>query len=183
MQLVPPHGKRHQTKVKFATTPFASTGASWSLWKKLRAHHQTFRNVCNVWTYGCTANRVNVFKIAVALPGRSELSLAAATPCRLQLCAVSGSSAGNLAALNWTNFSCIVTRNMRSQAPTASRHTDGSNLFLCLKYWHQCHLWHQQKYHLTPETTSLFQPICKSPTKQYFLYVRHNIVVTVCHTA
>jgi len=100
VQLVPRHGTPHQTKVTVVTTPFASAAASWSEWKKLRVHHQTFQNVCSVWTCGCTANRVNVFEIAVALPGRSELCLVAATPCRLQLCAVSGSSAGKLAALN-----------------------------------------------------------------------------------
>jgi hypothetical protein len=81
------------------TRPPASAGASWPELKKLRVHHQAFQNVCIAWTYGCIANTPNVFEIAVVLPRRSELSLAATTPCRLQLCAVSGSSAGNLAGL------------------------------------------------------------------------------------
>ena len=95
VQLVPLHRTPHQTKVMVVTTPCASAVASWSEWKKIRTHHRAFQKVCSAWTRGCTANTVNVFEISVALPGRSELSLAAVTPCRLQLCAVSGSSAGN----------------------------------------------------------------------------------------
>jgi hypothetical protein len=42
---------------------------------------------------------VNVFEMCITLPGRSEWSLAATRPCRLQLCAVFGSTAGKL---NWS---------------------------------------------------------------------------------
>jgi hypothetical protein len=37
------------------------------------------------WSYECTPNTVNAFERATTLPGHSELSLAATTPCRLQL--------------------------------------------------------------------------------------------------
>jgi hypothetical protein len=40
-----------------------------------------------------TPNTVNVFQRDVRLPGRYEVSLAATTPCRLQLCTVLGRSA------------------------------------------------------------------------------------------
>ena len=56
------------------------------------------KNIHADWSYECTPNAVNVFDIAVTLPDRSDVSLAAATPCRLQLCAVLGSCASNLAA-------------------------------------------------------------------------------------
>ena len=39
-------------------------------------------------TYICARNTVNVFETGTTLPGRSEVSLAATTPWRLQLCAV-----------------------------------------------------------------------------------------------
>ena len=39
-------------------------------------------------TYDCTPITVNVFETGITLRGRSEVSLAATTPCRLQLCAV-----------------------------------------------------------------------------------------------
>jgi len=55
VQLVPRHGTPHQTKVVVVTTPFASAGAGWSEWKKLRAHRQTFQSISSAWTYGCTA--------------------------------------------------------------------------------------------------------------------------------
>ena len=42
-------------------------------------------------------NRANVFETRITLPGRSVASLAATTPCRLQLCTVSGSSASKQA--------------------------------------------------------------------------------------
>ena len=38
-------------------------------------------------------SRINVFEIDITLPGRSELSLAATTPYRLQLCTVFGAAA------------------------------------------------------------------------------------------
>ena len=39
------------------------------------------------WEPG-TMNTIDVFEIDITLPGHSEVSLAATTPCRLQLCAV-----------------------------------------------------------------------------------------------
>jgi hypothetical protein len=63
----------------------------------LRAHRQAFsvglKNVHCCWSYECTPNAVNVFDIGTTLPDRSDVSLTVATPCRLQLCAVLGSSA------------------------------------------------------------------------------------------
>jgi hypothetical protein len=41
-------------------------------------------------------SKQNVFETDITLPGRSEVSLAAATPCRLQLHAMLRSSAGKL---------------------------------------------------------------------------------------
>jgi len=46
------------------------------------------RTVRGHGTYKCTPNTVNVFETGITLPGRSEVSLAATAPCRLQLCAV-----------------------------------------------------------------------------------------------
>jgi hypothetical protein len=46
----------------------------------------------NLWC----PRRVNVFEIRVTLPGGSEVSLSATTPCRLQLCTLSRSLASNL---------------------------------------------------------------------------------------
>jgi hypothetical protein len=39
-----------------------------------------------------TPNRVDVYGTCIILPGRADVSQAAAGPCRLQLCAVLGSS-------------------------------------------------------------------------------------------
>jgi hypothetical protein len=55
---------------------------------RYQAFYTRFKNVHNDWNYECTTNRVNVFEIGITLPGRYEASLAAATLCRLQLCAV-----------------------------------------------------------------------------------------------
>jgi hypothetical protein len=43
-----------------------------------------------------THNGVNVFENGITLPGRSEVSQAATTPCRLQLCTVSGCKTSKL---------------------------------------------------------------------------------------
>jgi len=53
-----------------------------------------FTKVDSDCSYDCTLNTVNVFDTGITLHGRSDLGLAAATPCRLQLCAVCGNSAG-----------------------------------------------------------------------------------------
>ena len=69
----------------------------------LRAHRKAFsvrlKNVRSDRSYECTRNRVNVFDTGITLPGRSDLSLAAATLCRLQLCTVLGSLAGKKSCL------------------------------------------------------------------------------------
>jgi hypothetical protein len=44
-------------------------------------------------SYERTAHTANVFETVITLPGRSEVSLVATTPCQLQLCTVSGSIA------------------------------------------------------------------------------------------
>ena len=44
-----------------------------------------FQKVHIACFYECPPNGVNVFERGITLPGRSELSLAATTPCRLQL--------------------------------------------------------------------------------------------------
>jgi hypothetical protein len=66
----------------------------------LRTHHQAFntslKNVRIHWSHECTRNRVNVFETGIKLPGRSEASLAATTPCQLQLPTVLGSRASKL---------------------------------------------------------------------------------------
>ena len=43
-----------------------------------------FKNVHIDRNYKFAPNRVNVFETGITLPGRSEVSLAAATQCRLQ---------------------------------------------------------------------------------------------------
>ena len=52
----------------------------------------SFKNISSDCSYDCTRKTVNVFGIGITLPDRSETSLAATTPCRLQQYAVSGSS-------------------------------------------------------------------------------------------
>ena len=47
-----------------------------------------FKNVHIACCYECPPNRVNVFERGITLPGRPEVSLAATTPCRLQLSTV-----------------------------------------------------------------------------------------------
>ena len=68
----------------------------------LRKDHPAFsvrlKNIHADWTSLCTRNAVNVFDIGLTPPDRSDVSLAAATPCRLQLCAMLGSSIRNLPA-------------------------------------------------------------------------------------
>jgi hypothetical protein len=54
-----------------------------------------FTNVRTDCSYECTPSSVNVFVKGITPPGRSELSQAATTPCRLQQCAVLWSSADN----------------------------------------------------------------------------------------
>jgi len=56
----------------------------------LRAHHHAFfrpfkKNVHRQLSYECTPNRENVLGTGITLPGRSEVTLAVTTPCRLQL--------------------------------------------------------------------------------------------------
>jgi hypothetical protein len=43
-----------------------------------------FKNVHNDRNYKFAPKRGNIFETGITLPGRSEVSLAAATPCRLQ---------------------------------------------------------------------------------------------------
>ena len=63
---------------------------SWLSVEALRAHlfSVRFKNVHIACCYECPPNRVNVFERGITLPGRVEESLAATTPCRLQLSAV-----------------------------------------------------------------------------------------------
>jgi hypothetical protein len=52
----------------------------------------SFKNVYTDRSYECTQNGGHDFDRGIKLlPGRSEVNLAAAMPCRLQLCTVSGS--------------------------------------------------------------------------------------------
>jgi hypothetical protein len=57
-------------------------------------HYQSFsvrfKNVRSECSYECTAKRVNVFESCITLTGPSVVSLAATTPCRVQLCTVLG---------------------------------------------------------------------------------------------
>jgi len=45
-----------------------------------------FKNVDSDWSYKCAVREINVFETGKMLPGRSDVSLAATTPHRLQLC-------------------------------------------------------------------------------------------------
>jgi hypothetical protein len=58
-------------------------------------HYQALSSISyNIESDGsceCASKGVNVFGRCIRLPGRSEMSLASTTPCRLQLCVVSGS--------------------------------------------------------------------------------------------
>jgi hypothetical protein len=51
-----------------------------------------FREVDSDWNFEYNPNGVNVSERDITLPGRSEVSLAATTSCRLQLCAVLASN-------------------------------------------------------------------------------------------
>jgi hypothetical protein len=52
---------------------------------ELHVFPYNFKNVHLDWNYKFAPNIVNVFETGVTLPGRCEMSLAAATSCRLQL--------------------------------------------------------------------------------------------------
>ena len=52
-----------------------------------------FKNIHSYWSYKRTANTVNDFEIGITPPGRSDMSLAATTPSRLQRRTLLGSSA------------------------------------------------------------------------------------------
>jgi hypothetical protein len=56
-----------------------------------------YRYYAGIQSCLCNVNTVNVFARGKTLPGRLEASVAATTPCRLQLCTVSGISASPLA--------------------------------------------------------------------------------------
>jgi hypothetical protein len=74
----------------------------------LRTQHHDFniryKNFHSDWNYACTPNRVNVFETGITLPGRSEVSLAATTPYRLQLCTELG-----ISACTWSDQYCNYT--------------------------------------------------------------------------
>jgi hypothetical protein len=59
--------------------------------RKLSTEHSptnvfcTFQNAHSNCSYDCTPSTVNVFETGITLPDRSQVSLAATTPCRLQL--------------------------------------------------------------------------------------------------
>jgi hypothetical protein len=78
-----------------------------------------FKNVRSDWSYECTPNTVNVFETGITLPGRSEVSQAATTPCRLQLRAVLESSASKLSGRYCTSVVASDSE-FRFAFPTAS---------------------------------------------------------------
>jgi len=57
---------------------------------------RTTRRLLSIHLNTYTTIQVDVFEKVITLPGRSEVSLAATTPCRLQLCAVLRSLASKL---------------------------------------------------------------------------------------
>jgi hypothetical protein len=66
-----------------------------------------------------TPNRVYVFGTGITLPGRADVSQAAAGPCRLQLCAVLGSSGVKLA-----EYICNVIHFIQMHTDDLSRNAD-----------------------------------------------------------
>jgi len=56
-----------------------------------RMFYVGFKNL-TVTSSECPPNRANVSETGITLPGRSEVSQAAATPCRQELCKMIGNS-------------------------------------------------------------------------------------------
>ena len=82
------------------------------------------KNVNTAWSYESTANTGNVFETGITLPGRSELSLAVTTPCRLQLCAVSWSVTSRLSGY-------LITRKSDLGCRAWAEHSDMQGTAMC----------------------------------------------------
>ena len=72
----------------------SSDQMNWQAGRSGSTSHVYFKNVHSDWSYRFTPDKVNVSETVITLPGRSEVSLAATTPCRLQLCTVQCSQLG-----------------------------------------------------------------------------------------
>jgi LIM domain-binding protein 1 len=70
-----------------------------ALYVHLKVFSVCFKNVHSNRSYECDPDTVNVFERGITLPGHCEVSLAATTPCRLELRTLFGSAASKLSFL------------------------------------------------------------------------------------
>jgi hypothetical protein len=115
------HSFGKYSNVKFHENSYSESRVFPCGWKDRQTYKQAsmkltvaFRNFSNAPKYGlsdcsheCNLERINVFWNCIRPPGRPETSLAATTPCRLQLCRVSRNSASSTLSTHYLSLPSI----------------------------------------------------------------------------